>query len=101
MSWLSSLASLSSSVLSTAAAVGQEALRGASELVALDALQDKYGDKDGREGRKAAFRGLDLTFVAPRLVAMGFPSTASTRIRARNDAATVAALLGERVGRGH
>jgi hypothetical protein len=65
----------------------------AIKIISLDALEDELGQADHR---KELYSGLDLTYLTPRIIAMGFPSSPDTRIRSRNDAGSVAELLKER-----
>jgi hypothetical protein len=87
---------LASAATSAANAI-QKSVQEAAEKVSLDNLQSTHGDVDGS---KAMFAGLDITYLTPRVLAMGFPCSAATRIRSRNDAAAVGALLAARHGPG-
>lgn len=76
-----------------AAATVAEAVKSVNEVAAnfsLDNLQDEFG------ANNAIYEGLDVTYLTPRVIAMGFPCTPDTKIRSRNDAASVAMLLKER-----
>ena len=88
------LTSLQSQVQSTM----EETMKTVSEVAAkiplnMDKLQDDFGDPSGK---RAKFDSLDLTYLTPRLIAMGYPSTPSSQIRSRNDAASVSEFFHER-----
>ena len=101
MSWFSSVASsfasgnLSDQLANFAEKVSQTVSSAAADLVSLDKLQDEFGDKDGK---KALYAGLDIAFVLPRVAAMGFPCTRTSKIRSKNDVEAVASFLRERAG---
>lgn len=104
MSWLSSFSSVASSLASGnlgeqfsqfAEKVSQTVSSAAADLVSLDKLQDEFGDKDGK---KALYAGLDIAFVLPRVAAMGFPCTRTSKIRSKNDVEAVSSFLRERAG---
>ena len=57
-------ASVTATVSEVAKSVG-ETVGDVAAAISLDNLQEKYGDPDGR---KALYDGLDLTYVAPRLI---------------------------------
>jgi hypothetical protein len=42
------------------------------------------------------YGGLDISYLTPRLAVMAFPTFPTSRLRSRNDAGAVAALLSER-----
>jgi hypothetical protein len=71
--------------------------KAAASTLSLDNLQGDYGVDTVKESLKA----LDLTYLTPRVIAMGFPSTPDTRIRSRNDAQAVSTVLRESHGSGH
>ena len=90
MSWFSALASAASESLTKAAA-------SVAAHANMDALQREFGaDKS-----KAALEDLGVTYLTPRLMAMGFPSSPTTKIQSRADAVAVAAALGAAHGSGH
>jgi hypothetical protein len=97
MSWFASVASsfTSGKFSELAEKVSQTVTNAAAELMSLDKLQDEFGDKDGK---KALYSGLDITFVLPRIAAMGFPCTRTSKIRSKNDIDAVASYLKERAG---
>ena len=88
MSFFSSLSSLTKAVF--------EEAKQLSTKLSLDNLQATHGGEPARD----SLASLDLTYLTPRLIAMGFPSTPDTKIRSRNDASVVAALLREAHGSG-
>lgn len=92
MSFFSSLSSLTKAVMAEAAQL--------STKLSLDNLQATHGG-DASAAQAQAVAALDLTYVCPRLIAMGFPSTPDTKIRSRNSGQLVAAHLRERHGSGH
>jgi hypothetical protein len=92
MSFFSSLGSLGSGFK----ALVEEAKTVAAKL-SLDTLQQAHGV----DVRAENLASLDLTYLTPRLIAMGFPSTPDTKIRSRNDALAVSTLLRESHGSGH
>jgi trimeric autotransporter adhesin len=69
-----------------------EAVNEVAQSLSLDALQEDNAP------RKALYEGLDITYLTPRLIAMTFPTFPDSRIRSRNDAGAVRALLEERHG---
>lgn len=120
MSFFSRWTAAAVSGVSAVASAGINALEAVSnEIASLDTLQESHGDPSGK---KALYKGLDFTYLTPRLIgayrsrhllegdphalpeltalrklaAMGFPTSPETKIRSRNDAASVAALLKER-----
>jgi len=74
-----------------------EEAKAAAATLSLDNLQNSYGVDERRE----RIKNLDMTYLTPRMIAMGFPSTPETRIRSRNDAQTVSLILRESHGSGH
>ena len=74
-----------------------EEAKAAAATLSLDHLQTSYGV----DGVKESLKNLDLTYLTPRVIAMGFPSTPDTRIRSRNDALAVSSVLKESHGSGH
>ena len=69
-----------------------ETVVSAAAAMNLDALQDEGA------ARREAYAGLDITYLTPRVAVMTFPAYPNSRVRSRNDAGTVAALLAERHG---
>jgi tensin len=88
--WFSSLSSL------TAAAA--EGLAKVKDSMNMDKLQSEFGVADKAAAARA---GLDLTYLTPRLIAMPFPSTPTSKIRSRNDAEAVSSALRASHGGGH
>ena len=77
----------------------------ASSVVNLDALQAAQVASAGGAAalvcgrdRAEVYGGLDISYLTPRLAVMAFPTFPTSRLRSRNDAGAVAALLSERHG---
>ena len=86
MSWFSGLVTAATSAASKVSA-----------SLNMDALQTQFGvDKT-----KAALEDLGVTYLTPRLLAMGFPSSPTTKIQSRTDGVAVAAALSAAHGTGH
>lgn len=86
MSWFSGLVTAATSAASKVSA-----------SLNMDALQPQFGvDKT-----KAALADLGVTYLTPRLLAMGFPSSPTTKIQSRTDGVAVAAALSAAHGTGH
>lgn len=74
----------------------------AAQSFSLDALEASQSGGSaalvcGRD-RADVYSGLDISYLTTRLAVMTFPTFPSSRLRSRNDAGAVAALLTERHG---
>lgn len=99
----------------SAAGEAVKSVNSVAASLSLDNLQSQFGEEgksggggaggtsgsSGASSRSALLRSLDVTYLSPRLIAMGFPSTPATRTRSRNDAAAVASALKALHGAGH
>jgi hypothetical protein len=92
-SFFTRLKDAATATMAEAVATAAKSVASLQDSLSLDALQEQFGDPSGR---RALYEGLEVTYLTPRLLAMGFPCTPDTKIRSRNDAAAVALLLKER-----
>ena len=67
--------------------------------LSLDNLQGEFGAEEA--ARKASRQALDLTYLTPRIIAMGFPSSPTSKLRSRNDITAVAAHFHAEHGAGN
>lgn len=67
--------------------------------LSLDNLQGEFGAEEA--ARKASRQDLDLSYLTPRIIAMGFPSSPTSKLRSRNDITAVAAHFQAEHGAGN